>query len=268
MNFPRGNGTDRFPMSLTKYALYERAAQEPQTTMDFLESAYRRRFRKPPVRFREDFCGTFALAADFVRRGKDRRAVGIDSDPKVLAAGRKLRASEGLADGAVRLVEGDVLRTPLAATDVACALNFSYCVFHDRKSLKRYLERCHRAFPDGGVLMLDCLPGIETTGSVETEFDLGELRYAWEQAAFDPITRRALYYMHFTLPDGTEKRRAFRYDWRLWTVPELRDLLEEVGFDDVEVFWSGGDKDDASGSASVAVLAYRKPSRRKAASHS
>lgn len=246
-------------MTANKYALYERAAQEPATTMDFLESAYRRRFKKTPLRFREDFCGTFALSADFVRRGEGRSAVGIDNDAKVLAAGRKLRRGEGLASDAVKLVQGDVLRTPLAPADIACALNFSYCVFHDRKSLKKYLDRCHRAFTRGGVLMLDCLPGIETQGGVETEFDLGELRYGWEQAAFDPITRRALYYMHFTLPDGTVKRRAFRYDWRLWTVPELRDLLEEVGFDDVEVFWSaGGDDDEASGAASVAILAYRK----------
>ena len=255
-------------MSPNKYALYERAAQEPQTTMDFLESAYRRRFRKPPERFREDFCGTFALASDFARRGKGRRAFGIDNDAKVLSAGKKLRAAEGLPRGAVQLTLGDVLRTPLAKADVACALNFSYCIFHDRKLLKKYLERCWRAFPKGGVLMLDCLPGIDTQGAIETEFDLGELRYAWEQAAFDPITRRAQYFMHFTLPDGTVKRRAFRYDWRLWTVPELRDLLEEVGFDEVEVFWSGGEKDDASGAASVAVLAYRRPARRNAANHS
>ncbi len=26
-------------------------------------------------------------------------------------------------------------------------------------------------------------------------------------------------------------RRAFRYDWRLWTIPELAEMLEEAGFD-------------------------------------
>jgi SAM-dependent methyltransferase len=243
-------------MNRNKYALYERAAQEPATTLDFLEHAYRQRFRKAPLRFREDFCGTFALAATFVARGPGRSAVAIDSDRRVLTAGRKLRQAEGQKLDAIRLIEGDVLATPLAPADVACALNFSYCVFHERAALKRYLSRCRKAFRQGGVLMLDCLPGIETQGGLETEFDLGDFRYGWEQAAFDPITRRALYYMHFTLPDGTIKRRAFRYDWRLWTVPELRDLLAEVGFDDVEVFWSGGDRDDASGSASVALLAY------------
>ena len=209
------------------------------------------------MHFREDFCGTFALAADFARRGEDRKAYGIDIDAKVLAAGKKLRADEGTPVKSIALVKGDVLKSPLAKADIACALNFSYCVFHDRPSLKKYLERCRKAFRQGGVFMLDCLPGIDTTGGVETEFDLGEFCYGWEQAAFDPITRRALYYMHFTLPDGSVKRRAFRYDWRLWTVPELRDLLEEVGFDDVEVFWSGGEKEDASGAASVAILAYK-----------
>lgn len=28
-------------------------------------------------------------------------------------------------------------------------------------------------------------------------------------------------------------RRAFRYHWRLWTLPELREMLLAAGFDDV-----------------------------------
>ena len=28
-------------------------------------------------------------------------------------------------------------------------------------------------------------------------------------------------------------RRAFRYHWRLWTLPELREMLLVAGFDDV-----------------------------------
>ena len=32
-------------------------------------------------------------------------------------------------------------------------------------------------------------------------------------------------------------RNAFVYDWRLWTIPELRDLFGEAGFRDVHVLW-------------------------------
>jgi hypothetical protein len=32
------------------------------------------------------------------------------------------------------------------------------------------------------------------------------------------------------LPDGTERRDAFRYDWRLWHLPELREAMTDAGF--------------------------------------
>ena len=41
--------------------------------------------------------------------------------------------------------------------------------------------------------------------------------------------------------DGTRLRRAFRYEWRLWTVPEIRELLAEAGFTHTEVYWEGTD---------------------------
>ena len=30
---------------------------------------------------------------------------------------------------------------------------------------------------------------------------------------------------------------AFVYDWRLYSIPEVRDALLEAGFSDVSVFW-------------------------------
>ena len=32
---------------------------------------------------------------------------------------------------------------------------------------------------------------------------------------------------------------VFTYDWRLWTIPELRDIMTEVGFNKVIVYWEG-----------------------------
>ncbi len=32
-------------------------------------------------------------------------------------------------------------------------------------------------------------------------------------------------------------RRAFTYDWRLWSLPELREVLAEAGFERIEVLW-------------------------------
>jgi hypothetical protein len=39
------------------------------------------------------------------------------------------------------------------------------------------------------------------------------------------------------MADGTVIRDAFTYDWRLWTIPEVLELLEEAGFSKSVVFW-------------------------------
>ena len=44
--------------------------------------------------------------------------------------------------------------------------------------------------------------------------------------------------------DGTKMRNAFTYDWRLWTLPELRELLLDAGFATVDVYTEGWDDDE------------------------
>ncbi|MFB0986479.1 MAG: hypothetical protein QMB94_09280, partial [Phycisphaerales bacterium] len=34
----------------------------------------------------------------------------------------------------------------------------------------------------------------------------------------------------------------FTYEWRLWTIPEIRELLIEAGFSKVTVWWEGDDE--------------------------
>jgi len=49
-------------------------------------------------------------------------------------------------------------------------------------------------------------------------------------------------YIHFRLRDGARIERAFTYDWRLWTLPEVRDALEEAGFRDSVAYVEGWDE--------------------------
>ena len=42
--------------------------------------------------------------------------------------------------------------------------------------------------------------------------------------------------------------RAFTYDWRLWSLPETRDVLADAGFRKTIVYWEGEDaKGDGDG---------------------
>ena len=48
-------------------------------------------------------------------------------------------------------------------------------------------------------------------------------------------------------------RKAFRYEWRIWTLAEMRELLEEVGFQRVDIYWEGTDEETEEGNGEWAV---------------
>ena len=67
--------------------------------------------------------------------------------------------------------------------------------------------------------------------------------YIWEQASYYPITGEMTCYIHFKFPDGSKMKRAFEYTWRLWTLPEIVEMLGETGFKNPTVYWEGTDED-------------------------
>ena len=220
-----------------RYALYERAVQDPTFELGLLERALRRAGR-PALRLREDFSGTALLSARWVASGPERSAVAVDNDPAVhdWARAHHLPAL-GSASGRLELVRADVRRGPRGPFDAVVALNFSYQVFHDRPALKDYLVGVRRALAPGGVLLLDVFGGWLAQQGLMEHRRLGRgLVYQWDQGPLDPITHRVGCSISFELPDG-RRLKAFEYDWRLWTLPELIDLLGEVGLADVTVMW-------------------------------
>ena len=71
--------------------------------------------------------------------------------------------------------------------------------------------------------------------------------YVWDQDSINPISGDARLRIHFRFPDGTELKDAFTYEWRLWGLPELIDILKEAGFSNVDCYWEGTDDDGESG---------------------
>jgi len=56
-----------------------------------------------------------------------------------------------------------------------------------------------------------------------------------------------LCHIHFRFEDKSWLRKAFTYDWRMWTLPELQELMTEAGFSNVQVYWEGTDEDTGEG---------------------
>jgi hypothetical protein len=79
--------------------------------------------------------------------------------------------------------------------------------------------------------------------------------YVWEQRSANPLTGRVLNAIHFRRPDARGGVRhikdAFTYDWRLWSIPELREAMTDAGFASTEVHDRLGGAIDADGTLYV-----------------
>lgn len=247
-----------------RHALYEVAVQGVDWDLDFLERVwgYRNRGREPRT-FREDFCSTAALATAWAQRGRERRAWGVDLDPEPLAWARRHRLPYVKeAAKRVKLVRGDVRAPRRPLVDVACALNFSWWVFHQRTDLVRYLRAARAGLKPRGVLVLNLFGGgdserplVERTRKRAAQAADGTevpgFTYIWEHASLSPIDRRLVAHIHFELRDGRRIRKAFTYDWRMYTLPELKEAAEEAGFRDFEVWSEGWDARAKSGNGTL-----------------
>lgn len=227
-----------------RYALYEKSVQEPDADVSLIRRIYKNHFGRPPRLLREDFCGTALLACRWAARHSENRAWGIDLDPEPLEWGRvhnlgKLRPNQAAR---VKLIEGNVLDVGHAKVDVTAAFNFSYYCFDTRPALRRYFERARATLGSDGLFLLDAYGGADSQRTGKEPRRVDGFTYVWDQNRFDPITHAVTNFIHFEFKDGSRMRRAFRYEWRLWTLPEIQELLLEAGFGTVDVYWEGTDQ--------------------------
>jgi SAM-dependent methyltransferase len=247
--------------------LYEAAVHDPVIEVDFIRDTYASLRGRRPLTFREDFAGAGSAACEWARRGPRCRAIGVDISAEVLDWGRRHRLSRlsPAARRRVRLVNADVLRVRTPRVDAVAALNFSYWVFKDRATLGRYFRRVHESLKRGGMLFLDAFGGHDAFREMRERTKHRRFTYVWDQAQYSPITGDLTCHIHFRFPDGSRIDRAFTYEWRLWTLPELRELLAEAGFRRVTVYWEGDDGDgggngefhpESQGEAEAGWVAY------------
>jgi len=249
------------------HELYEESVQNVENEVNFLQTTFRELTGRTGYLLREDFCGTASLACEWVRQGGDYSAIGVDIDPSVLEWGRNNRVSrlETADQARVSLIESDVLDVETPPVDLLAAFNFSYWIFEERATMLRYFRSCYESLKEDGVFFLDMFGGPESFEETKEKTKHDGFTYIWDQHEFHPVTNHMQCFIHFKFPDGSKIKRAFSYAWRLWTAPELRDLLLEAGFGNVTVYWEGEDEDgegngefkpDAKGEADLAWIAY------------
>jgi len=233
-----------------RHILYQESVQDTEFEYEFISGTFERLRGRQPHLLREDFCGTAQMCCEWVRRDPDNHAVGVDLDTEVLDWAREHNLAElkPKQRERVELIEEDVFKVTTAQPpDLIIAMNFSYQGFKTREMLRGYFERVREALADDGVLIMDAFGGYEAFQELEEETEHEDFSYIWDQAFYDPITGDMTCHIHFSFPDGSRLDNAFTYQWRLWTLPELQELLKEAGFKNVTVYWEGTDEETNEG---------------------
>jgi len=247
--------------------LYERSVQNVEHEIEFLQDTFRSIRGRTAYEFREDFCGTASASCQWVKQGDEYSAVGVDIEPSVLEWGRTNRLSRlAPADQArVQLLESDVMTAETSKVDLLAAFNFSYFIFDTRDVLRAYFRKSFEALKDDGLFFVDLFGGPEAQEETKEKTKHKGFTYVWHQAKFHPVSNHIRCHIHFKFPDGSRIKKAFTYEWRLWSAPEIRELLIEAGFSKATLYWEGEDEDgegngefapDEKGEADLAWIAY------------
>lgn len=227
-----------------KYEYYRKAVQSAESDVEFIRDTYKSLKKKNARTFREDFCGTFALSCEWIKLNPQNNSIGLDLDPEPMEYGRTHYLSQLKPEQQARmeLHERDVLTPGLPKADVVAAMNFSYFCFKSRDVLRTYFKNvCDSLGPDG-VFLVDCFGGKQCGDAIEDTVKHDGFNYYWDQTGFDPVTNEALFYIHFKI-GKVKHERVFTYDWRMWSIPELREIMQEAGFKKTHVYWEGTAKD-------------------------
>ena len=249
------------------HELYELSVQNVEHEVEFLQKTFQEIRGRDACLLREDFCGTASAACEWVKQGERFQAIGVDIEPSVLEWGRANRVTRlPVADQArVRLIESDVLEVETPPVDILIAFNFSYWIFNTREQMKAYFKKAYDAIKDDGLFFVDMFGGSEAQEETKEKTKHKGFTYIWHQAEFHPVTNYMRTHIHFKFPDGSKLKKAFTYEWRLWSAPEIMELLAEAGFARSTLYWEGEDEDgegngefspEDKGEADLAWIAY------------
>lgn len=246
----------RKPKPFNKYLYYENSVQTPEEHVKIYGNMFREIRRKEPLSLREDFCGTFLISCEWVKSHPKRTALGMDLDPEPVDYGRKngFKKLNSTQRKRLQIHMQDVCIPTSKKFDIIGAANFSFNIFKTRDQLGKYFKAAIRSLNRDGIFNLELAggPGFIMKAKEQKTYTVdevgGKYTYYWDQQTFDPINNQGHYAIHFKTPSGVLHRNCFTYDWRVWSITELRELMLDCGFRDVKVYWESCDeKGDGTG---------------------
>lgn len=240
-----GRGSSSIDIEL-KYHLYENSVQCHESDIEFINEEFKKLRNRKALTLREDFGGTGALACDWAAQSSQHQAWAVDLDPEPISYGKSNHYQRISADAQKRMeyIEGNVLDKYDFKTDVQVAFNFSYFIFKKRSELLSYFKSVREHLNKDGVFFVDIFGGTESCQELMEETEHDDHTYMWDCDSYNPLNGEVQYYIHFkTHSDDKLYERVFSYDWRMWSIREIVELMEEAGFSKVITYWEGVDDD-------------------------
>ncbi len=233
-----------------KYFYYQKSVQSPENDVIYLRDAYKELKGTNPTTLREDFCGTFLICCEWAKMHGDHQAIGVDLDPEPIQYGMEnyLPELKDYQQDRINILQRNVLDSNLPQADIVAALNFSYSLFKTRDLLRQYFKNSYETLNKNGIFVCDIFGGSQCyePNEEETEHTDHKFSYFWDQDSWDPVTNEGMFYIHFKRKGEKKREKVFTYDWRMWSIPELREIMHEAGFSKTHVYWEGT-TDDGEG---------------------
>lgn len=249
-----------------KHICYEESVQCVESEIDFVDTTFLKIRKRLARTLREDFCGTTNTSCEWVSRRKTNKAVCVDLDEDVLDWGKTNKISKLSIDQQKRItiLNDNVLTVKTDKVDIVLAMNFSYWILQERKLTIEYFKKIYNTLVKDGIFFVDAYGGYEAFQELVEKTKNKNFTYIWDQHRYNPITGIAKNYIHFKFKDGSKINKAFTYEWRVWTMPEILEMLTEAGFKPT-VYWEQADEDgegsgvfipETEGDADAGWIAY------------
>jgi cyclopropane fatty-acyl-phospholipid synthase-like methyltransferase len=227
-----------------KHICYEQSVQCVESEIDFVDATFKKLRKRQAKTLREDFCGTTNTSCEWVKRRKTNSAICVDLDEDVLQWGRENKIAQLTDDQKKRItvINDNVLTIQTEPVEIVLAMNFSYWLLKERKLTIQYFKNIYNALVKDGIFFLDAYGGYEAFQELKEKTKQKNFTYIWDQSRYNPINGIARNHIHFKFKDGSKMMKAFTYEWRVWTLPEITEMLGEAGFK-ATVYWEQADEE-------------------------
>jgi SAM-dependent methyltransferase len=222
----------------SKYELYQTSVQNVKKEVEFFKKQYRLIFNKIPTTFREDFCGTALLSCEWVKGNVLNSAVGIDLDQETLEWGIKNNVNN-LNSGSerIKLIKQDVLEEydTKEKFDIICSLNYSHFLLPKRKQLLKYFSNVVKNLESKGVYIIDFYGGSHIFVDHKYQHNKTSNFYEFSGKQMNILNNQSKCSLNYKIKKNKYKP-FFSFDFRIYSIIELREAMEEVGFNQFKLF--------------------------------